>query len=66
MYIITGVHILHLVGGWLALGVMFYRSRKNEISEKMKFGLQQCATYIHVIGFIWIYLHIFFVINQNF
>lgn len=66
LYIISGVHGVHVIGGLVALLIMLIRVSFKEMNKKMVFGLQLCNTYVHVIGIVWLYLHIFLVINQNF
>lgn len=60
LYIITAVHLLHLVGGIIALLVVVFNSIKYRYDSKNLLGLQLCSTYWHFLGILWIYLYVFF------
>lgn len=60
LYIITAVHLLHLVGGLIALLLVVFNSIKCYYNSKNLLGLQLCSTYWHFLGILWIYLYVFF------
>ncbi|MEQ8910552.1 MAG: cytochrome c oxidase subunit 3 [Vicingaceae bacterium] len=60
LYIISWMHLLHLVGGMIALGVVLFNAFREKYSSKNLLGLQVCSMYWHFMGGIWIYLYIFF------
>jgi cytochrome c oxidase subunit 3 len=60
LYIISGVHLAHLLGGIIALIVVFFNAMKGKYSSKNLLGLQVCSTYWHFLGALWIYLYLFF------
>lgn len=60
LYIISFIHLLHLLGGLIALGVVFFNAFKGRYNSKNLLGLQVCSTYWHFLGGMWIYLYIFF------
>jgi cytochrome c oxidase subunit 3 len=60
LFIITGMHMLHVLGGVVALVVLFFRSfwlKKDQLSFV---PVQIVATYWHFVDILWIYLFIFF------
>ena len=60
LFIITGMHMLHVLGGVIALIVLFFRSfwiKKDQISLV---PVQTVSTYWHFVDILWIYLFIFF------
>ena len=60
VYLISAVHILHLVGGMVALSIVVFRALKASYNSKNLLGLQLCSTYWHFLGGLWIYLYVFF------
>jgi cytochrome c oxidase subunit III len=60
LYVIAGLHGLHIVAGLLALMVIFVRSL---FGRKKMYGntpVQIMATYWHFVDVLWIYLFVFF------
>jgi cytochrome c oxidase subunit 3 len=66
IYVISGVHLLHMLGGVIALLLVFlrnhFRTRTKVYSSN---GLEIMATYWHFVDVLWIYLFLFFFINQK-
>lgn len=64
LFIITGTHLLHILGGVLALLIVsisaFIKSKRSENSV----GLEVISYYWHFVDILWIYLFIFFLVNQ--
>ena len=60
LYIISGLHLLHLVGGMIALLVVLFNANKERYNSKNLLGLQVCSIYWHFLGGMWVYLYIFF------
>lgn len=58
--IITGLHIAHVLGGVIALLVIFFRafSVKNKVYTSVP--VEIVATYWHFVDLLWIYLFVFF------
>jgi cytochrome c oxidase subunit 3 len=55
-YILTGVHALHVIGGFVPLGfVVHHASRRNYSSSRYE-GLSLCAQYWHYLGVVWLIL----------
>ncbi len=59
LYILTGLHGLHLVSGLIFLLIMLVASFQYKVHSKNLVSLEMCATYWHFLGGLWIYLFIF-------
>jgi len=70
VYVISGLHFAHIVGGLIALFAtsigMYFRNRNTvkqlmeEVNPERMTGLNLLATYWHFVGILWLYLYIFF------
>jgi len=58
--VITGVHMLHVLGGVIALIVMFSRAFNTKRKSYSSVPIEIASTYWHFVDGIWIYLFIFF------
>lgn len=58
--VITGVHILHVLGGVIVLIVMFIKAYSNRQKSYSSIPIEIAGTYWHFVDAIWIYLFIFF------
>lgn len=58
-YIITFLHLLHVIAGVIMLLVMTKRSFTGEITEKNALGLKAGSIFWHFLGVLWIYLLLF-------
>lgn len=58
-YIVTILHLLHVVAGVIMLLVMTKRSFTGEISAKNALGLKAGSIFWHFLGVLWIYLLLF-------
>jgi cytochrome c oxidase subunit 3 len=59
LYVITALHVVHLVGGLIALIVVLSRASLGKYSPENYSGLSMCATYWHFLGGLWVYLFFF-------
>ena len=59
LYVITGLHVLHLIAGILALFVVFSRATRNKYSSENYNGVKICAIYWHFLDGLWVYLFLF-------
>jgi cytochrome c oxidase subunit 3 len=64
LYIIAGLHALHVLGGVIALLSLFIRSRNARIRSYNTVPVEVVATYWHFVDILWIYLLIFFLVAQ--
>ncbi len=58
-YIITVLHLLHVVAGVIMLLVMTKRAFTNEIFEKNALSLRAGSIFWHFLGVLWLYLLLF-------
>lgn len=60
LFVITGLHMLHVLGGVIALIVTFFRSFWVQEGQINLVPTQIVATYWHFVDVLWIYLFIFY------
>ncbi len=60
IYVISGVHMLHVIGGLVFVALMLLQSFRNRVHKKSILYISMCTTYWHFIGLVWAYLFIFF------
>lgn len=58
-YVITALHLAHLIGGLLALLVTGIRSAAGKYSPKSHTGVKLCGMYWHFLDGLWLYLFLF-------
>lgn len=58
--IITGLHVLHVLGGVVALVISFARAFRVRTRSYASTPVEVVATYWHFVDILWIYLFIFF------
>ena len=63
IYVLTGVHALHLISGIIFLLIVLQSSLKYKVHSKSLLQIQMCTTYWHFLGGLWIYLFLFLTIN---
>ncbi len=61
LYVIVGVHALHVLGGVIALLVMYLKSYSRKRKNYNPIYIDLMNTYWHFVDFLWIYLLIFLV-----
>ena len=59
LYVIVGVHALHVLGGVIALLVMYLKSHSRKRKNYDQIYIDLMNTYWHFVDFLWIYLLIF-------
>lgn len=64
LFVLTGFHIAHLLGGIIALVVSLYKSSRKAYGSNNMLGLQNCALYWHFLDGLWIYLFIFLLLEH--
>jgi cytochrome c oxidase subunit 3 len=60
LYVIAGLHAVHVLGGVIALLVMVARSYLSKIRSYDSVPVELMSTYWHFVDLLWIYLFIFF------
>ena len=66
LYVLAGIHTLHLVSGLIFLAIVIYGAFKLNIHKKNMVRLSMCTTYWHFLGGLWIYLFVFLLLNHNY
>lgn len=60
LLVIAGLHILHVLGGVIALLVQFFRAFSRKRRSYAATPVEITGIYWHFVDFLWIYLFIFF------
>jgi cytochrome c oxidase subunit III len=55
-FLLTGVHALHVLGGFVPLGFVIHHALKRDYSSSRHEGLSLCAQYWHYLGAVWVVL----------
>lgn len=63
LYIIFGLHALHVLGGVIALLVLFLKAFSSRVRVYNPVPLEVAATYWHFVDVLWIYLFVFFLMQ---
>lgn len=58
-YVITALHLAHVVGGLIALLVTTLRSAWGKYKPDSYLGIKLCSIYWHFLGGLWLYLFLF-------
>lgn len=64
LYILVGLHALHLLGGIIALLVMFVKAFSTRQKLYTPVPIDMMNTYWHFVDFLWIYLLFFLLMIQ--
>lgn len=64
LYVLTGVHGLHLVSAIIFLIIVLISAFQFKIHSKSMVRLEICATYWHFLGGLWLYLYVFLTLNH--
>ncbi len=62
LYVIFGLHGLHVIGGVITLSVMFVKAFTGSTKLYSSVPVEVAATYWHFVDLLWIYLLLFFLI----
>ncbi|NCI45283.1 cytochrome c oxidase subunit 3 [Sediminibacterium soli] len=60
LFVITGLHMLHVLGGVIALLVVFTRAFAAKQRHYSAVPVEITATYWHFVDVLWIYLFVFY------
>ncbi|WPP51509.1 cytochrome c oxidase subunit 3 [Catalinimonas niigatensis] len=64
LYVLTGLHGLHLVSGVIFLIVVLVNAFRYKIHAKSMDQIEMCATYWHFLDGLWLYLFLFLLLNH--
>ena len=56
LFIIVGLHAVHVIGGVIALIVIFFRAFSKRSKNYSSVPVELIGTYWHFVDFLWIYL----------
>ena len=59
VYILVGLHALHVIGGVIALVVMLVRIFSSKTRNYSSVPVEMMSTYWHFVDLLWIYLFVF-------
>lgn len=62
LYIITGMHALHIVSAIIVLFVIFANVFQYKVHSKSMLGIRLASIFWHFLGALWVYLYVFFLI----
>jgi len=62
LYVIFGLHAIHVAGGVITLIVMFIRAFTGRTKLYSSVPVEVAATYWHFVDLLWLYLLIFFLV----
>lgn len=62
LYVIFGLHALHVIGGVVALTVLFAKAFLGRVKVYSSIPVEVAATYWHFVDILWIYLLVFFLV----
>jgi len=63
LFIIAGLHLLHILGGIIALLIVFFRAFRTRVKVYDPTGLEIVASYWHFVDILWLYLFVFFLVT---
>ena len=64
IYIFSGLHIVHLFGAFVFLGVVLANSFQYKVHSKSLLRIEMCTTFWHFLGGLWLYLYLFLILNN--
>ncbi|MDF0693578.1 cytochrome c oxidase subunit 3 [Aquirufa ecclesiirivi] len=64
VYVLSGLHGLHLISGLIVLIVALVAAFRMKINAKALTQIKICSTYWHFLDALWIYLFLFLVFNN--
>jgi cytochrome c oxidase subunit 3 len=62
LYVIFGLHALHVLAGVIVLIIMAIRSFAGAVKNYSPVPVEIAATYWHFVDLLWIYLFVFFLV----
>lgn len=60
-YVLTGLHVLHLLGGIINLLIVIFKAQKGKYNSTEYLGIQLVGTYWHFLDILWVYLLLFLI-----
>ena len=64
VYIITGLHGLHIVSALIYLLIVLVAVMSGRVHSGRLLSIELCATYWHFLGILWLYLFVFLLLTR--
>ena len=64
IYVFTGFHIAHILGGLVVLLVAFFRNPRNHSHVQNVNNMELTVLFWHFLDILWIYIYVFLLLNQ--
>ena len=64
VYIISGLHGLHIIGGIVFLAIVMVSILKLKVHSNNLLRVEMCATYWHFLDALWLYLFLFLLLYR--
>ncbi|MCD0487690.1 cytochrome c oxidase subunit 3 [Pedobacter sp. MC2016-14] len=64
IYIVSGMHLLHILAGLCLVGSNLFGTYQNISIEKRQYRMDIAAIFWHFIDILWIYLYVFLLLNS--
>ena len=64
LYVIAGLHAVHVLGGITVLVIQWIRSQRKKVRSYASTPVEITATYWHFVDLLWVYLFVFFLLIQ--
>ena len=65
IYVLSGMHLLHIVAGLLFLLNALIGSYRNKPQAINLYNMEISSIFWHFVDIVWIYLYVFLLLNQN-
>lgn len=65
LYVLTGIHGLHLISGIIFLIITLGHALKYNVHSRDMTRMEMCTTYWHFLDGLWVYLFVFLLLNHN-
>jgi cytochrome c oxidase subunit III len=64
IYIVSGMHLLHIVAGLCFIGISLFGAFSNVPAQKAVYRIEIASIFWHFIDILWIYLYVFLLLNS--
>lgn len=64
LYVLTGVHGAHIIGGVVFLLIVLISTFKYQVHSKNMTRIELCSTFWHFLDVLWLYLFVFLLLNK--
>jgi len=64
LYVLTGMHALHLISGLLFLIIVLISTFRLKVHSQSMNTMEMATTYWHFLGGLWLYLFMFLLLNH--